>query len=99
MHFLLCIGTYQANKRGAELSTARANWLLFEKTKKFLQNFHGMHASCRKYMSMCLLIHFHQSLVYFLEEKNPVLKGTVRPDWICMRVVSLESPLKAHQLL
>jgi len=27
------------------------------------------------------------------------LKGTVRPDWICMRVVSLESPLKGHQLL
>ncbi len=26
-------------------------------------------------------------------------KGTVRPDWICMRVVSLESPLKAHQPL
>jgi hypothetical protein len=25
--------------------------------------------------------------------------GTVRPDWICMRVVSLESPLKAHQPL
>ncbi len=24
-------------------------------------------------------------------------KGTVRPDWICTRVVSLESPLKAHQ--
>ncbi len=27
------------------------------------------------------------------------LKGTVRPDWICMRVVSLESPLKGHQPL
>jgi hypothetical protein len=27
------------------------------------------------------------------------VKGTVRPDWICMRVVSLESPLKAHQRL
>jgi hypothetical protein len=26
-------------------------------------------------------------------------KGTVRPDWICMRVVSLESPLKGHQPL
>jgi hypothetical protein len=25
--------------------------------------------------------------------------GTVRPDWICMRVVSLESPLKGHQPL
>ncbi len=24
------------------------------------------------------------------------LKGTVRPDWICMRVVSLKSPLKGH---
>ncbi len=27
------------------------------------------------------------------------LKGTVRPDWICMRVVSLKSPLKAHKPL
>jgi hypothetical protein len=27
------------------------------------------------------------------------IKGTVRPDWICMRVVSLESPLKVHQPL
>ncbi len=26
-------------------------------------------------------------------------KVTVRPDWICMRVVSLESPLKGHQPL
>jgi hypothetical protein len=28
-----------------------------------------------------------------------VFKGTVRPDWICMRVVPLESPLKGHQPL
>ncbi len=27
------------------------------------------------------------------------VKGTVRPDWICMRVVPLESPLKGHQPL
>jgi hypothetical protein len=27
------------------------------------------------------------------------LKGTVRPDWICLRVVSLKSPLKGHQPL
>ncbi len=26
-------------------------------------------------------------------------KGILRPDWICMRVVSLESPLKGHQPL
>jgi hypothetical protein len=26
-------------------------------------------------------------------------KGTVRPGWICMRVVPLESPLKGHQPL
>jgi hypothetical protein len=25
------------------------------------------------------------------------VQGTVGPDWICMRVVSLESPLKGHQ--
>ena len=27
------------------------------------------------------------------------IKGTVRPDWICMRVVSLERTLKGHQPL
>ncbi len=27
------------------------------------------------------------------------IKGTVWPDWICMRVVSLESTLKGHQPL
>ncbi len=27
------------------------------------------------------------------------VKGTVRPDWICMRVVSLEHPLKGQQPL
>jgi hypothetical protein len=42
---------------------------------------------------------------FFLENENPDLwmsakfKGTVRPDWICMRLVSLESPLKGHQPL
>ncbi len=28
-----------------------------------------------------------------------LVKGTVRPDWICIRVVPLESHLKGHQLL
>ncbi len=28
-----------------------------------------------------------------------VIKGTVRPDWICMRVVPLESPLKGYHPL
>ena len=28
-----------------------------------------------------------------------LVNGTVRPDWTCMRVVSLESPLKGHQPL
>jgi hypothetical protein len=28
-----------------------------------------------------------------------VLKGTVRPDWICMRVVPLDRPWKEHQPL
>ncbi len=33
------------------------------------------------------------------EKRKLLLKGTVRPDWICMRVVPLESPLKGHQPL
>jgi hypothetical protein len=32
-------------------------------------------------------------------EVFPTLKGTVQPDWICRRVVPLESPLKGHQPL
>jgi|694.fasta_scaffold19608_6 hypothetical protein len=31
--------------------------------------------------------------------KKKVIKGTVRPDWICMRVISLGSTLKGHQPL
>jgi hypothetical protein len=27
------------------------------------------------------------------------VKGTVRPDWICMTVVPLDKPRKGHQLL
>ncbi len=47
--------------------------------------------------------------VLFLEGKRTLptvelnilnfFKGTVWPDWICMRVVSLENPLKGHQPL
>ncbi len=33
------------------------------------------------------------------KQKSCNIKGTVRPDWICMRVVSLESSLKGHQPL
>jgi hypothetical protein len=33
------------------------------------------------------------------QDRCETLKGTVRPDLICMRVVSLESPLKGHQPL
>jgi hypothetical protein len=52
-----------------------------------------------------LPIRVHQVGHYFgllarLELKiNLSFKGTVRPDWICMRVVSLKSPLKGHQPL
>ncbi len=31
--------------------------------------------------------------------RSETFKGTVQPDWICMRVVPLESPLKGHQPL
>ncbi len=31
--------------------------------------------------------------------KKTTFKGTVRPDWICIRVVSLENPLKGHKPL
>ncbi len=42
-------------------------------------------------VSNCL--YFSNVILFYL------FKGTVRPDWIYMRVVSLESPLKAHQPL
>jgi hypothetical protein len=34
-----------------------------------------------------------------LNQDGNRIKGTVRPDWICMRMVSLERPLKGHQPL
>jgi hypothetical protein len=46
------------------------------------------------YLKCLLGLRYIDVLQYFLW-----LKGTVRQDWICMRVVSLESPLKGHQLL
>jgi hypothetical protein len=36
----------------------------------------------------------HNAFFLFLK-----IKGTVQPDWICMRGVSLVSPLKGHQPL
>ncbi len=40
---------------------------------------------------------YYVDLCYFLERKT--IKGTVRPDWISLRVVSLDRPLKGHQPL
>jgi hypothetical protein len=56
------------------------------------------------------LVRDFQILVFFTNQHGPEyricrshfessLKGTVRPDWICMKVVPLESPLKGHQPL
>ncbi len=37
---------------------------------------------------------------FFPQTKNvDVFKGTVRPDWIYMRVVPLDRPCKEHQTL
>ncbi len=38
-------------------------------------------------------------LRFYLALNVPTFKGTVRSDWIWMRVVPLESSLKGHQLL
>jgi hypothetical protein len=37
--------------------------------------------------------------VQIVKGQSSLFKGTVRPDWIRMRVVLLESPLKGHQPL
>ncbi len=37
--------------------------------------------------------------VQIVNGQSSLFKGTVRPDWIRMRVVLLESPLKGHQPL
>ena len=46
--------------------------------------------------SVCICI---RNSSHILQYTGKSIKGTVRPDCICMRVVSLESPLKAHQPL
>jgi hypothetical protein len=38
-------------------------------------------------------------ILTFYHKRVEQLKGTVRPDWICIRVVSLERTLKGHQPL
>ncbi len=40
-----------------------------------------------------------EKILFFWFFKNVLFKGTVRPDWICMRVVPLDSPLKGLQPL
>jgi hypothetical protein len=35
----------------------------------------------------------------FFKSNGPKAEGTFRPDWICMRVVKLDRPLKSHQPL
>jgi hypothetical protein len=47
---------------------------------------------------------FSRPIQWYHSNANPIwlygtFKGTVRPEWICMRGVSLESPLKGHQPL
>ncbi len=44
-------------------------------------------------------LQWQHSQAYVIWPDGPPFKGTVRPDWICMRVVPLESPLKGHQTL
>jgi hypothetical protein len=39
-----------------------------------------------------------QNSADILTERIILLKGTVRPDWISMRVVSLDRPQKGHPL-
>ncbi len=46
---------------------------------------------------MCTLHHCLKGQSFY--NRCLTLKGTVRPDWIWMRVVSLESPLKGHKPL
>ncbi len=50
--------------------------------------FYGQSVCRFNYLKKDVLLYF---FIFF--------KGTVRPDWICMRVVPLESPLKGHQPL
>ncbi len=44
-------------------------------------------------------IQYNVNKKFLLAFLKALIKGSVRPDWICMRVVPLESPLKGHQPL
>jgi hypothetical protein len=50
-------------------------------------------------LTLCALQSRLQHIYHVQPYARVDLKGTVRPDWICMRVVSLDSPLKEHQML
>jgi hypothetical protein len=52
-------------------------------------------SSTKKLVFQMESMHFKESCF----EVGFLFKGSVRPDWICMRVVSLQSPLKGHQPL
>ncbi len=54
---------------------------------------------CLKGQCLEIFFFWFLSWISFPPAPEYPIKGTVRPDWICMRVVPLESPLKGHQPL
>ena len=45
---------------------------------------------------------YHKDLkesMHYYQHNLSLIKGTIRPDWISLRVVSLDGPLKGHQPL
>ncbi len=59
----------------------------------------GPYAGADYNLTLCPLLSRLRHIYHGQPYARVTLKGTVQPDWICMKVVSLESPLKGHQLL
>jgi hypothetical protein len=92
----------------------RSDGLIWRQTAKLFRYAHiQLLHYISKQFKHCTFIHCYKSKPLFCHfsvrchSKNsasktamtPLFYFTVRPDWICMRVVSLESPLKRHQPL
>jgi hypothetical protein len=83
-------GTYQDNGDDSSLQFHNMTFYPYQCTVCFFP-------SCNRF-NLCVF-KIAENNIALIEFLFHTLKDTVRSDWICMRVVSLESPLKGHQPL
>jgi hypothetical protein len=67
--------------------------------KAILKHYQSVFDAILNITEECVIVTLKKSSKSIISQTYFNLKGTVRPDWICMRVVPLESPLKGPQPL